>query len=93
MDLVAPNLGMKLKFFTALVHHGANIQCIDRTNIQIEIEFRSLSQAWFTLWANPSIEVMESFCRRLWGNKRYDRTIVKPDGIFTVRFHSISLRD
>ncbi|KAJ8429271.1 hypothetical protein Cgig2_000759 [Carnegiea gigantea] len=41
------------------------------------------------LGANPPIQVMDGFFRRLWGNKVFKGAIVKANGVFIVRFHSV----
>ena len=89
IDLVGPNFGLKLDYISPLEHNEVKIQCIEASEIQLQIEFWSSSTACSILRANPLIQVIEGFLRRLWGNRGFNRATVKADGVFIVGFHSM----
>lgn len=81
-----PHLGLRLRYIPPITHNGMSIQCIEKADIQSEVEYWRNSIICFVLGSNPPFPVMEGFLRRIWGRKGLDKVVGKPDGVYLVLF-------
>lgn len=61
-------------------------------DIESEVDFWSNDFVCHVLGANPPLQVMEGFIRRVWGKYEIDRISLLDKGIFIVRFNCIENR-
>ncbi|XP_074296928.1 uncharacterized protein LOC141627591 [Silene latifolia] len=66
---------------------------VTREDIQEELNFWKPSVYCFILGANPPLDVVEGFIRRIWMNYPIDKVSFLPSGIFLVRFQSVQSKD
>lgn len=55
-DADIPNMGFKLDYVQPVAHNGMKIQCIEASNIQVELTFWKFFIICFVLGANPPIK-------------------------------------
>ncbi|XP_056698601.1 uncharacterized protein [Spinacia oleracea] len=66
---------------------------IDFDDIQEEIDFWSSDVVCYIVGANPPINVMEGFIRRIWKQLNVDKVVMVRKGVFLVRFLTMDSRD
>jgi len=69
--------GTSLKYIPVIVINGAKLGKITKEDVTPEVAYWQSSILYMTLGANPPIEVIEGFARRIW--KSYD-----PDKVVLV---------
>lgn len=69
-----------------------NCAKIEIDDIQEEIDYWN-SALVCLFGANPPINVMEGFIRRVWGNQRVDKVALISHGVFMVRSNAMDNRD
>lgn len=74
-------------------NNNDHIVKIDLNDIQEEIDFWNSSIVCYILGANPPIQVMEGFIRRIWRNYSIDKVVMVKKGMFIIRFHAMGVRD
>jgi len=62
-------MSFKLDYVQPVSHNGTKIQCIEASNIQVELTFWKLFIICFVLGANPPLKVMVEIFNRIWGAK------------------------
>lgn len=60
---------------------------------QDEINFWSASIFYYALGANPPIQVMEGFCKRIWKSYKVDKVALIKSEVFLVRYQAMDSRD
>lgn len=58
----------------------------------MEVEYWTNAVICRVLGANPPIQVMEGFIKRVWGKMGIDKIALVSNGVFIVRFHSFENR-
>ncbi|XP_021861971.2 uncharacterized protein [Spinacia oleracea] len=66
---------------------------IELDDIQSEIDFWNSTVVCYIVGANPPINVMEGFVRRIWGSLKVDKVVLVKKGVYLVRFLSMESRD
>ena len=66
---------------------------IELEDIQEEVEFWMSAVICYVVGANPPINVMEGFIRRIWKHLNVDKVIMVKRGVFIVRFLTMDSRD
>lgn len=66
---------------------------IEYDDIQDEIDYWNSSIVCYVFGANPPINVMEGFFRRIWRNLAVDKVALASHGVFLVRFTTMENRD
>ena len=66
---------------------------IELDDIQSEIDFWNSAVVCYVVGANPPINVMEGYVRRIWGGLKVDKVVLVKKGVYLVRFLSMESRD
>ncbi|XP_021858773.1 uncharacterized protein [Spinacia oleracea] len=66
---------------------------IDFDDIQEEVDFWNSAVVCYVVGANPPINVMEGFIRRIWKHLNVDKVVLVKRGIYLVRFKTMDSRD
>ncbi|XP_056695788.1 uncharacterized protein [Spinacia oleracea] len=66
---------------------------IELEDIQEEVEFWMSAVVCYVVGANPPINVMEGFIRRIWKHLNVDKVVMVKRGVFIVRFLTMDSRD
>ncbi|XP_021836936.1 uncharacterized protein [Spinacia oleracea] len=66
---------------------------IELEDIQEEVEFWMSVVVCYVVGANPPINVMEGFIRRIWKHLNVDKVVMVKRGVFIVRFFTMDSRD
>ncbi|XP_062109857.1 uncharacterized protein LOC133821725 [Humulus lupulus] len=72
---------------------GTRTVRINEADIEDEVNFWNSSVVCWVLGANPPIQVMEGFFRRVWKNLGVDKVGLLKHGLYIVRFTSMESRD
>ena len=87
-SLVDPNEGTSLSYFTPSVISGAKCAKITGEDVAPEIAYWKTSILCSVLGANPPLDVMEGYLRRVWNSQDIDKISMVKHGLFLVRFHT-----
>ena len=71
------------------VSSSKHVVTIVNEDIQDEIEYWSSAVVCYVLGANPPLNVMDGYFRRIWGKQGIDKIAMMGRGIFLVRFNSV----
>jgi len=82
--------GTSLNFVHSPVINGVKCAKIEPQDIQSEIEYWNSAVLCSVLGANPPLEVIEGFIKRIWQTFDIDKICLVRKGIFLVRFKKIS---
>ncbi|XP_074318694.1 uncharacterized protein LOC141655516 [Silene latifolia] len=63
------------------------------SDVKEEIEYWTNSVYCFILSANPPVEVVDGFIRRIWAHLPLDKVSFLPNGVFLVRFATSTAKD
>ncbi|KAJ8433707.1 hypothetical protein Cgig2_019816 [Carnegiea gigantea] len=84
--LVNPNEGTSLSFIVAPTINGKKCPKLEPEDVTPEVVFRQSAVLCMVLQANPPLEVIDGFIRRIWGNYFRDKVCLVRPGLFLVRF-------
>ena len=88
-QLVDPNEGTELKFVPSNVINGVKCAQIEKTDVELEIQYWQSAVLCAVMGANPPIEVMKGFFKRIWASYSIDRILYVRKGVFLVHFEHI----
>ena len=81
-SLVDPAEGIALKYIpTAEINRQKYVK-IDKTNVVSEVEYWSVTVIYGVVRANPLVEVVEGYVRRIWSRKSIDKVVMARKGSF-----------
>ena len=78
-----------LKFITAPLINGVKCAKIESNDVGPEIAYWQLAVLCSVLGANPPLEVIEGFIRRIWKAFDIDKICLVRKGVFLVCFNSL----
>ena len=85
-----PNEGTSLNFVYTPVVNGVKCAKIEPKYVQIEIAYQNSAVLCSVLGANPPLEVVEGFIKRIWKAFEIDKIYLVKKGVFLVRFKHLS---
>ncbi|KAJ8426050.1 hypothetical protein Cgig2_011267 [Carnegiea gigantea] len=71
--MIDPDEGMSLQFIRTSTINGVKCAKIDSNDVTSEIEYWQSAMLCFVLGANPPLEVIEGFIRRMWNAYDIDK--------------------
>ncbi|KAJ8423094.1 hypothetical protein Cgig2_023476 [Carnegiea gigantea] len=77
-----------LKFIPALIINGVKCAKIEKTNTAPEINYWQSAVLCTVLGANPPLEIIEGFVRRIWAAYEIDKVCRVRAGLYLVRFQN-----
>lgn len=87
--LVDQNAGTTLSYFSPDTINGAKCAKLSKDDVEPEVQYWNTAVLCTVLGANPPLEVMEGYIRRVWGSKDLDTISMAKRGVFLVRFHTV----
>ena len=87
--MVDPNEGTALPYFPASIANSTKCAKITPEDVHSELEYWQTSIVCSVLGANPSLEVMEGFLRRVWHSQTIDKISLVKNGLFLAHFHNM----
>jgi len=84
--MVDPNKGTQLSYVLAMITDGIKYARIEKQDVASEVEYWSTAVLCGVLGANPPLEVMEGFIRRIWRDLSITKIALVRKGLFLVRF-------
>ncbi|XP_074302371.1 uncharacterized protein LOC141633929 [Silene latifolia] len=76
-----------------IAEEPADLLQFTQEDVKEELEFWKNSVYCFVLGANPPVEVVDGFIRRIWAHLPIDKVSFLPNGVFLVRFTSNQAKD
>ncbi|XP_074315533.1 uncharacterized protein LOC141651732 [Silene latifolia] len=77
----------------AIAEEPSALLSLTEEDVKDQLEFWKSAVYGFVLCANPPVDVVEGFLRRLWAKFPIDRVSFFPNVVFLVRFKTIAARD
>ncbi|KAJ8432350.1 hypothetical protein Cgig2_021120 [Carnegiea gigantea] len=88
-QLVDPDEGTELKFVPSNIINGVRCAQIEKSDVEIEIQYWQNAVLCAVMGANPPFEVMKGFLTRIWAKFTIDRILYVRKGMFLVRFDTL----
>lgn len=88
-----PNIGTELRFIEAHDINGSRVPSICMEDVKPELEYWSTAIICTVLGANPPLDVIHRYVKKLWAAFIIDQVIQVRRGVFLVRFNDASTRD
>lgn len=90
---VNPNSGAPLDYIPAQDINGSKCAHLSLSDVEPEIQYWQTAVLCSVLGANPPLDVIQRFIRRIWVDCSIDKIVVVRKGVFLVRFDSIEDKD
>ncbi|KAJ8429249.1 hypothetical protein Cgig2_026285 [Carnegiea gigantea] len=84
-----PDEGTSLFFIAAPIINGKKCPELEPEDVASEVDHWQSAVLCMVLGANPPLEVIDGFIRRIWGNYWIDKVSLVRPGLFLVRFDRI----
>ncbi|XP_074283310.1 uncharacterized protein LOC141607861 [Silene latifolia] len=78
---------------TVIEEEPLNLPRFTAEDVKDELEYWQNSVFCFILGANPPVEVVDGFIKRIWGHLPIDKVSFLPNGVFLVRFNTKAAKD
>ena len=88
--MTSPDEGISLSFVHTPVVNGMKCAKIRPKDVHPKIEYWNLAVLCSVLGANPPLEVVEGFIKRIWKAFDVDKIFLVKKGVFLVRFKHLS---
>ncbi|KAJ8429999.1 hypothetical protein Cgig2_033924 [Carnegiea gigantea] len=86
--MVDTDEGMQLNYVSAKIVDGIKYARIEKQDVALELEHWSTAVLCGVMGANPPLEVMEGYIRRIWRNLSITKVAMVRKGLFLVRFEN-----
>jgi len=88
--MVDPDASTPLKFIPTTKINGAKLAKLEPEDVNSEIEYWKQAVLCSVLGANPPLDVMMGFFKRIWPLMEIDKICLAKPGLYLVRFASIA---
>ena len=88
--MVDPDEGTSLNFILSSMVNGVKCAKIEPHDVQSEIDYWKSAVLCSVIGANPPLEIIEGFVRRIWQTCEIDKVCFVRKGVYLVRFQNLN---